>query len=94
MFFKNWIVIVVLMVVGIGLGAYWLSLPVVPDGVTPQSGEDDTMKALAALAGAITTIGTAIFGVLGKFNDYREKRLAIANAELELEKKRRELEAG
>ena len=93
MFFKNWIVICVLAACGMGLLIYWNSIPAVPDGVTAQSGEDETYKAMAALAGEITTLGTSIFGVLGKFNEYREKRLSIQKAELEIEKQRRELEA-
>jgi hypothetical protein len=72
---------------------YWNTIPSLPPGVTPQSGEDETYKAMAALAGAITTLGTAVFGVLGNFNEYRQKRLAIQKAELDIEKQRRELDA-
>ncbi len=93
MILKHWAVILGLGIIGLALGAYWLSLPSVPEGVTPQSGEGSTINGLAALAGAITTLGTAVFGVLGKYNDFRAKRLAIAKAELDLEQQRREMEA-
>lgn len=92
MILKNWFVILVLGAIGLVLALYWLSIPSVPEGVTAQSGEDDRFKEIAALSGAITTLGTAIFGVFSKFNDFRAKRLEIAAAELELEKKRRELD--
>ena len=92
MILKNWFVIMALMAIGLSLAFYWLSVPSVPDGVTPQSGEDDSFKEIAALSGAITTLGTAVFGIFTKFNDFRAKRLEIAAAELELEKKRRELD--
>ncbi len=94
MIFKNWAVIIVLAIVGLGLGAYWLSIPSTPDGVITQSGDDDTVTLVATLAGAITTIGASVFGILGKYNDYRKVKLELAEKELELEQKRRALEAG
>lgn len=93
MILRNWFVIVALTAIGLGLLTYWLSMPTTPEGVTPQGEDDDLFKAIAALAGAITTLGTAIFGVLGKLNEFRAKRIEIATAELELAKKRRELDA-
>ena len=92
MFLKNWIVIVVLAVIGIALGGYWLSLPSVPDGVTPQGGMDDTVTAVAALAGAITTIGGSVFGVLGKLNEYKKAKLEIEEKEIALVEKKQKLQ--
>ncbi|MEP6066860.1 MAG: hypothetical protein ABJ246_13555 [Paracoccaceae bacterium] len=94
MIFKNWAVIIILAVIGLGLGWYWLSIPTVPDGVLAQSGDDATVTLVATLAGAITTIGGSVFGILGKYNDYRKVKLELAEKELELEQKRRALEAG
>ncbi len=93
MILKRWPVIIGLSCIGIALVAYWLSLPKTPDGVTAQSGSDDAVKTIAALAGAITSLGGAIFGILGQLNDYRAKRIAIATAEVELAQKRKELES-
>jgi len=91
MFLKNWIVILLLGVIGLGLGIYWLNTPTIPDGVTPQGDEQDPMVLLAALAGAITTLGGSVFGILGKYNDYKKVRLEIAEKEFELEQKRKAL---
>lgn len=90
---KNWFVIVVLSAIGLALFVYWQSIQSLPEGITPQGDENDNFKQIATLAGAITTLGTAVFGVLGKFNDFRARRIANALAELELEKKRKELDA-
>lgn len=92
MFLKKWPVIIILACIGIALVGYWLSLPSTPEGVTPQSDSAPWATQIAALAGAITTLGGAIFGILGQFNDYRAKRIAIATAEVELAQKRKELE--
>ena len=93
MFLKKWPVILVLACVGIGLAVYWLRLPTTPEGVITQGDGDDVFTNVAALAGAITTLGGAIFGILGQYNDYRAKRIAIATAEVELAQKRKELES-
>ncbi|WP_299681047.1 hypothetical protein [uncultured Roseobacter sp.] len=94
MVFRNWIVIGILAVVGLALISYWISLPDVPDGVTPQSGMDDTVKAVAALAGAITTLGGAVFGVLGKLNEYRLAKLEIEEKRMALEERKPKNEDG
>jgi|GEM_PF-4871516 len=92
MFLRNWIVIIVLAAIGIALGWYWLSLPNAPDGVTPQGGMDDTVTAVAALAGAITTIGGSVFGVLGKLNEYKKAKLEIEEKEIALAEKKQKLQ--
>jgi len=92
MFLKNWFVIAVLSIVGLGLMYFWLTADSSPPGVTPQSGETDATTLAVTLAGAITTVGGAIFGVLGKFNDYRKAKLEIEAKELEIEEKRQQLE--
>jgi hypothetical protein len=91
MFLKKWPVIIILAVIGLALGFYWLVTPTVPDGVTPQGDEAGTTAMLATLAGAITTLGGSIFGLLGKLNEYKKVRLEIAEKEFELEQKRRAL---
>jgi uncharacterized membrane protein YedE/YeeE len=88
MFLKNWIVIIILAVVGVLLAGYWLSLPETPVGVTPQGGLDDAVTAIAALAGAITTIGGAVFGVLGKLNEYKKAKLDIEEKQMALDEKK------
>lgn len=93
MIFRNWIVIAVLALIGLGLLGYWMSLPSVPDGVTPQGGVDDAIKAVGALAGAITTIGGAIFGVLGKLNEYKKAKLDIEEKQLALDEKKQKRQA-
>lgn len=93
MFLKNWFVISALGAIGLALLFFWFAMPSTPEGVTPQSDEDDVVKAIAALAGAITTLGTAVFGILGKLNDFRAKRIAIAKAEIELKKMQQEHDA-
>ena len=92
MFLKRWSVIAVLLLIGLAFWAYWYSLPRVPGGVTPQSGSEDWVKAIAALAGMITTLGGAVFGVLGKLNDYKKVKLEIAEKELEIARKQKELD--
>jgi len=92
MFLKNWIVIVILAVIGIGLGWYWFSLPVVPDGVTPQGEVDDAVTAIAALAGAVTTMGASVFGVLSKLNEYKKAKLEIAEKQMALDEKKKKLQ--
>ena len=93
MFLKRWSVIVLLGLMGIGLLGYWLTLGTVPDGVTPQSGAEGTAGTITVIAGAITSLGGAIFGILGKWNDFRKARLDIAAKELELAEKRQNLKA-
>ena len=83
---KNWKVIVALIIAGVGLGLYWWQIRV-PAGVTPQ-GSEDVYAAIAALAGAITTLGTAIFGMLGKWADYKKTKLEIEEKQFELEQKK------
>ncbi len=92
MFLKNWIVIIILAVIGISLTGYWLSLPDVPDGVTPQGGMEDAVTAMAALAGAVTTMGGAVFGVLGKLNEYKKAKLDIAEKQMVLDEKKKKLQ--
>lgn len=92
MILRNWTVIIVLAATGLALGWYWFTLPSVPDGVSPQGGMDETVTAVAALAGAITTIGGSIFGVLGKLNEYKKAKLEIAEKELALAQKQQELQ--
>ena len=75
-----------------GLLYFWLTVDRVPPGVTPQSGESDATTLAVTLAGAITTVGGAIFGVLGKYNDYRKAQLEIKAKELEIERTQKELE--
>lgn len=83
---RNWKVIVALTIVGVGLGYYWWQIRI-PAGVTPQ-GNEDFYAAIAALAGAITTLGTAIFGMLGKWADYKKTKLEIEEKQLELNQKK------
>lgn len=90
---KNWAVLSVLAIVGIGLLIYGLGVERAPEGVTPQSGGGGALtERLLALAGAITTLGTAIFGVVGKYAEHRKAQLARRKDELELEKMRLEIE--
>jgi hypothetical protein len=93
MFLKRWGVIVVLALVGLALGAYWWSMPSTPDGVTPQGGSDETITAIAALAGAVTTLGGAIFGVLMKFTEYQKAKLDIEERRIALQEKKQSLES-
>jgi hypothetical protein len=86
---RNWIVIGVLAAIGVILIGYWLSLPSVPDGVTPQGDYDDWIKSIGAIAGGITTLSASIFGALSKLNDYKKAKLDIETKRLELEEKRR-----
>jgi len=91
MFLKRWPVIAVLLVIGLGLLIYWLSLPRVPEGLVAQGDGDDLATSIAALAGAITTLGTAAFAMLSKWNEYRKEQLDVRERELELKKKEQEL---
>jgi hypothetical protein len=93
MFLKRWSVIAVLAVVGLGLLAYWMSLDVPPPGVTPQGDQDSVASAITAIAGALTTLGGAVFGLLSKWTDHRKAQLEVASKELELEQKRRAAQA-
>ena len=83
---RNWKVIVALTIAGLALAFYWWQIRI-PPGVTPQSSED-VYTAIAALAGAITTLGTAFFGVLGKWADYKKTKLEIEEKQFELEQKK------
>ncbi len=91
---RTWPVILVLAAIGLGLAGYWLTLEGTPDGVTPQSGGETAMNGILALAGAITTLGTAIFGVLSKLTEHRKAQLDLEKTRLELEEKRRTLKGG
>lgn len=93
MILKRWGVIVVLAVIGLGLLGYWMTLDVPPPGVTPQGDADSITAAVTAVAGAITTLGAAMFGLLGKWTDYRKAQLEVAAKELELEQKRQAAQA-
>lgn len=83
---RKWSVIAILIIVGVGLGLYWWQARP-PSGVTAQSGESFS-TAIAALAGAITTLGTAIFGMLGKWTEYKKTQLEIEEKKLDLEHKK------
>jgi hypothetical protein len=87
--FRNWIVIGVLAAIGLILIGYWFSLTSVPDGVTPQGDSDEWLKAIAAIAGGITTLSASIFGALSKLNEYKKAKLDIEAKRLEIEEKRR-----
>ncbi|WP_147106485.1 hypothetical protein [Tateyamaria sp. syn59] len=103
MILKRWSVIAVLGIVGLALLVYVLgsdtaevlSTGPVDPGVVPQGPDDssDLVTAITAVAGAVTTLGAAIFGLLGKWTDYRKAQLEVAAKELELEQKRRAAEA-
>lgn len=92
MVLKKWPVIIVLGCIGLALAYLWLSTPSIPDGVTPQGDDMGPTAMLATLAGAITTLGGSVFGILGKLNEYKKARLEIAQQEFELEQKRKALE--
>ncbi len=47
---------------------------------------------LAALAGAVTTMGGAVFGVLGKLNEYKKAKLDIAEKQMVLDEKKKKLQ--
>lgn len=95
---KRWSVIVIMGLVGLALLAYLIGghagdvmlLSETPDGVVPQGEDDrgDIAGAITAVAGAVTTLGAAVFGLLGKWTDYRKAQLEVAAKELELEQKR------
>jgi hypothetical protein len=89
---KRWSVIIVLLAVAVGLGWYWLSLPTA--GVTPQGGTEGAVTAIAALAGAITTMAGAISGAAMKLVEYRKANLDLEAQRLANEKLRREIEKG
>lgn len=86
--FRNWIAIGILAVIGLLLVSYWFSLPTLPNGVTPQGGNEEWIKSVAAIAGGITTLSASIFGALGKLNDYKKAKLDIEAKRLDLEEKR------
>ena len=91
MILKNWGVITVLALVGIALFWYWLAQRPDP-GVVAQGAAETTATAIAALAGAITTLATAVSGAFMKVIEYRKAGLEVKAAELALEKQRRELQ--
>lgn len=93
MVLKRWSVIIVLMAIGFGLLGYWMTLEPAPPGVTPQGNADSLTAAITSVAGAITTLGAAVFGLLGKWTDYRKAQLEVASKELELEQKRQSSQA-
>jgi len=96
---KRWSVIVILVLIGVALLVYLIgsgagdaiALRDSTDGVVPQgpgSDSGDIAGAITAVAGAVTTLGAAVFGLLGKWTDYRKAQLEVAAKELELEQKR------
>lgn len=96
MFLKRWPVIVALCVIGLACLAYFLGLfgsgaqPAPPsNGVTPMGDPQDSgwVKDIAAIAGAITTLGTAAFAMLSKWTDFRKAQLDIKKAELDLQER-------
>lgn len=89
---KNWTVIFGLLVIGLVLGGYYLSLPATPDGVHSK-GDDSAglVNAITALAASITTLAGAFFGIAMKVVDYRKAQLAIRREEIELDAKELEL---
>lgn len=90
---KRWSVILLLTLFGLGLGMYWLSQPTVPQGTTPMGDTAaGTTQSVLALAGALTALGTAVFGLLGKFNDFRKAQLDIEAKKLDNEAKRRAMD--
>lgn len=92
MFLKKWPVIIILGCVGSGLLYYWLTAERVPPGVTPQSGQSDTITLIVSLAGAIGTLGGAVSGLVSKYYEFRKTQLEIEAQELEILQKRKELE--
>ncbi|WP_299554866.1 hypothetical protein [uncultured Tateyamaria sp.] len=92
-FFKRWSVIVVLGLIGLALLSYVIGsdagdallLSEPSNGVVPQGPGDsgDIAGAITAVAGAVTTLGAAVFGLLGKWTDYRKAQLEVAAKELE-----------
>lgn len=85
---RNWIVITVLALIGVALSYFWFTLPQVDPSVTPKGGTEDMVTAIAAFAGAITTFGAAIFGVLGKYNEYTKAKLEIEEKRIDLDRKK------
>jgi len=98
MFLKNWIVIVVLLAIGLALAWYGLRTTTarvaLSPGVVPQGGTEDLVTAIAAIAGAITTLTGAIFGAAMKLIEYKKASLAVEEARIANEKARKELETG
>ena len=86
---RNWTIIGVLAAIGFILIGYWLLLPSVQDGVTPQGDSDEWTKSIAIIAGGITTLSASVFGALGKLNEYKKAKLDIEAKQLELEERRR-----
>jgi hypothetical protein len=93
MIFRNWIVIIILTLIGLFLAGYWLTLPATPVGVTPQGGTEEAVKAVGAIAGALTTLGAAIFGVLGKLNEYKKTKLELEEKRIALDEKKKSADA-
>lgn len=91
---KQWSVILLMTALGLALGVYWLAQPTAPEGVTPQGDVDGVTQSVLALAGAITALGTAVFGVLGKVSDFRKAQLDIEAKKLEIEAKKRTMDKG
>ena len=97
MFLKNWTIIIILLVVAVGLGWYALQANILQNpttgGVTPQGGTQDTVTAIAALAGAITTLVGAVSGAAMKFIEYKKASLAVEGQQIANEKARKDLES-
>ncbi|MCB4379971.1 hypothetical protein FZX02_05775 [Synechococcus sp. MU1644] len=100
---KRWSVITIMGLIGLALLGYLIRsdageailLSETPDGVVPQGPDTggDIAAAVTAVAGAVTTLGAAVFGLLGKWTDYRKAQLEVAAKELELEQKRQAAKA-
>lgn len=94
MFLKNWLVILGLTIIGVALWAYWRQATSGVDGVTPQGGTEDAVTAIAALAGAITTLAAAISGAAMKYIEYRKASLDIEAKRLANLKAKQEINNG
>lgn len=89
---RRWPVILLLAAIGLACLGYVIRMPPTPVGVTPQGDVETAVSRIAAIAGAITTLGTAIFGLLGKWTEHRKARLDIEKAKLDIEERRRALD--
>jgi len=85
---KNWVFILVLAAIGIALFYYWFSIHQPIPGVTPQGGDSDSVTALVALVAAIVSLGSALFGVLGKYFEYKKAQLEIEEKHFDLDRKK------
>lgn len=96
---KRTSVIVVLILIALGAGWYYLTNRT-PEAVTEMSPADDTISLITALTTAIVSLGGAISGLAMKFLDFKKQQLEIrakehelAAREIELAEKRREMDA-